>query len=330
MNMTVISRRHWLTTAAILAAGSRCFGQTVVPETDSPFASRWGESATQRWQFGLKLRTRSAVREVTATFPVPQPYDEQTVAVVDQQIDRGMTALPRSATGDLAKQIVVTAPALPASGQFDVLMTLDVTRRHTLAPIETDGLVIPERAPRSMRLFLGRSPNIDTGHSSIKRLHRELAESETDGESAWSIVRTIYETVRGKVGYVEGPIRKASDALRTGQGDCEDMTSLFVALCRLRRIPARMVWIPGHCYPEFCLFDPDGEPHWYPCQVAGSEAFGEMPEHRPILQKGDRFKVPESRGPVRYLAEHFQCVPRGKKAPRPTFVMQRIDDASSS
>ena len=52
------------------------------------------------------------------------------------------------------------------------------------------------------------------------------------------------------------------------------------------------VWVPGHCYPEFYLEDAEGRGHWIPCQAAGTRAFGSMPEHRPILQKGDNFRVP--------------------------------------
>ena len=88
-----------------------------------------------------------------------------------------------------------------------------------------------------------------------------------------------------------------------GFGDCEELTSLFVAMCRVAGIPARSVWVPGHCYPEFYLEDEQGEGHWYPCQAAGTRIFGAMPEARPVLQKGDNFRIPGSRQPQRYVQE---------------------------
>ena len=103
------------------------------------------------------------------------------------------------------------------------------------------------------------------------------------------------------------------------------MTSLFVAICRSSRIPARMVWIPDHCYPEFYLEDTQGQGTWFPCQAAGTRQFGAMDEYRPVLQKGDRFKVAEKRQPVRYVAEFFRCVPQGKRDPRPLFVREVIE-----
>jgi hypothetical protein len=144
-------------------------------------------------------------------------------------------------------------------------------------------------------------------------------------ENAWDYVEQIYDFVRDKVKYVEGDLKNASVALRDGRGDCEEMTSLFIALCRNARIPARMVWIPDHCYPEFYLEDGDGNGHWFPCQAAGTRLFGRMDEYRPVWQKGDRFKVPQRRGVVRYVTDFFKCDPRGKGTPRPKFVREAIE-----
>ena len=91
-------------------------------------------------------------------------------------------------------------------------------------------------------------------------------------------------------------IRSSVDALRSGHGDCEELTSLFIAVCRAAGIPARAVWVPGHCYPEFYLVDGEGHGRWFPCQAAGERMFGQMVEWRPILQKGDRFRVPGKSG----------------------------------
>ena len=120
-------------------------------------------------------------------------------------------------------------------------------------------------------------------------------------------------------------LRGALTALRVGHGDCEEMTSLFIALCRGNGIPARSVWIPGHCYPEFYLQDPEGRGCWFPCQAAGAEAFGTMTEQRPILQRGDSFRVAGESGPKRYVAETLRaknCV----ADPRVQWLSRRLDD----
>jgi hypothetical protein len=45
----------------------------------------------------------------------------------------------------------------------------------------------------------------------------------------------------------------------------------------------------------------DGRGQWFPCQAAGDYQFGSMVEARPILQKGDRFRLPGHSKPQRYV-----------------------------
>lgn len=295
--------------------------EEVVTSENSPFdPTILPDPTVSNWRFGLKLSTPVTCTDVVATFAVPRDWPEQTVEIVSQKLDAPLQAEVRDLPHDCARQVIVTAPRIAAGVNVDAYVEMKITRHNIGLPTNIDGLVIPQRLDRDLRMFTGNSPNIDASHGLIRKASRELEEKAPD--SAWKKVEAIYDFVREKVKYVEGPIRNASDALKDGQGDCEDMTSLFVAMCRNAKVPARMVWIPGHCYPEFLLFDPDGGTHWYPCQAAGSRAFGEMPEERPILQKGDKFRVPEKTSQVRYLAETFRCEKRGKGSPRPNFVME--------
>ena len=137
-------------------------------------------------------------------------------------------------------------------------------------------------------------------------------------------MEAIYDWVRDNVEYKNGPLKGALAALRDGNGDCEELTSLFIALCRASDVPARTVWVQGHCYPEFYLVDGKGKGHWFPCQAAGTRAFGEIPEHRPVLQKGDNVRPPYNRRvPKRYLANHLTGT--GGR-PRVTFVRRMVSE----
>jgi hypothetical protein len=107
-------------------------------------------------------------------------------------------------------------------------------------------------------------------------------------------------------------------------------TAREIALCRANKIPARAVWVPGHCYPEFYLTDGKGQGHWFPCQAAGEERqFGGMKEDRPILQKGDNFKVPEERGAQRYVKQ-FLSAKNAAADPQVRFVMERVKESRES
>jgi transglutaminase-like putative cysteine protease len=111
------------------------------------------------------------------------------------------------------------------------------------------------------------------------------------------------------VDYVEGPDKGAVETLRDGQADCQGRSMVFIALCRANKVPARMVWVDGHAYPEFYLEHAEGEGAWYPCESAGTRAFGEMPLARVILQKGDNFTVPERKERLRYASDYLVGLP---------------------
>ena len=144
----------------------------------------------------------------------------------------------------------------------------------------------------------------------------------------WHKVEMIYDWVRSHIKYrFDEELKGALQALKSGEGDCEELTSLFIAICRNHGIPTRSVWIPGHCYPEFYLEDVDGNGFWYPCQVAGSRSFGALVEYRPVLQKGDNFRLPGSSKSQRYVAETFRAA-RYTKPPMIQFVRKRVGSES--
>ncbi len=277
----------------------------------------------QNWRIGLILTTPVTCTNVLATFPVPMDWPEQKVTVTGQSIDPAISKWDTRELPGGAKQVVLTMARVPAGSTVEMTFTFQIERSRILGPEMTDDLVAPKRPGRELRLYMGNSPFIDASNGRVKAASRELAQLEAEND--WQRVEQIYDYVREKVQYVEGKLKNASQALIDGQGDCEEMTSLFVALCRNARIPARMVWIPDHCYPEFYLEDGDGNGHWFPCQTAGTRQFGRMDEYRPVLQKGDRYKVPEQKTPSRYVSEFFRCDKKGKSNPKPKFIREMIE-----
>jgi hypothetical protein len=296
--------------------------ETGVGDSASPSRLQYQNPQIQNWRIGLVLDTPVTCTNVIATFPVPMEWPEQKVKVLSQTIDPAVTRWTARELPGGAKQVVVQMARVTAGSTVEATFLVEIQRSRILPPEITADLVIPKRPSRDLRLYLGNSPYIDASAARIKIASRELAAMET--ESDWERVEQIYDYVREKVQYVEGSLKNASDALKDGQGDCEEMTSLFVALCRNARVPARMVWIPDHCYPEFYLEDGDGNGFWFPCQAAGTRQFGRMDEYRPVLQKGDRFKLPEKTSPVRYVSEFFKCDRKGKSDPDPNFVREMV------
>jgi hypothetical protein len=86
-----------------------------------------------------------------------------------------------------------------------------------------------------------------------------------------------------------------------------------------------MVWVDGHQYAEFYLEDPKGKGRWYPVQSAGTRAFGEMPNPKVILQKGDNFRVPERRRErLRYASDYTLLLAEPRFKPKVQYIREQL------
>lgn len=269
-----------------------------------PQGAKLGDSKTFRWRAGMIITASGgACKALNGYAPMPIDWPEQQVRIVDEEISPGVKVDYKTIDGTV-KLMMVKIASLPAGQEAKALVTLEIKRRPILPPDDVDIYVMPDvkKLRADVRPYLAPSPKIESRDSKIRSQAKQII---ADKEKAWEKVEAIYDWTREHVKYKEGaPLRGAIAAMKDGTGDCEDMTSLFIALCRAADIPARTVWVLGHCYPEFYLEDDKGDGHWFPCQAAGSRQFGGILENRPILQKGDNFKPPQGKGErQRYLAE---------------------------
>lgn len=281
----------------------------------------FGAQTTQRWRVGVEITAVGGpLTNVYATFPVPIDWPEQQVRVDKEEVPPGARTGHRILHNSV-KQRWVFIPSIPAGGTAKTLITFEVTKAAVNAPPDPRVFRAPKRAARTVRRHLAQSPFIESRNGKIRKLARELT---AEHDHVWDQVESIYDWVRKNIKYKDGKLKGALAALRDRTGDCEELTSLFIALCRAKRIPARTVWVPGHCYPEFFLEDDEGKGHWIPCQAAGTRAFGSIPDNRPILQKGDNFKVPEKRKAQRYVAEFLEVRGFRGGVPKVRFVRQLL------
>lgn len=286
-----------------------------------------GDAKVQRWQCGLELKAVGGpCRNIVGYIPFPAEWPEQSLRIVEENIARE-ARVTYETLNETVKLMVVKIANLPGGQEAKATVTFEVRRNVILAPEDTSIYKLPDAKKIDLRIrqFLQPSPKIESTHPRIRELAREVG---MDKESAWEHVEAIYDHVRDVVKYQNGPLKGAVAALKDGTGDCEELTSLFIAICRAANIPARSVWVPGHCYPEFYLIDADGKGHWFPCQAAGTRAFGQIPETRPILQKGDNFRPPWNKKEAqRYLAEYLTGSPiaNGGK-PQVKFIREIVAD----
>lgn len=303
------------------------FDRLGTAEPSTPGASAGGmpsvggvQSMVQRWKIGLQFRAKgSSCGNILGTMPVPVDWPEQTVKVVEEKLSPQVTELKyRELEGDV-KQMMITIPMLQTGETASAVVIFEVSRTPILPPEDTSKYVIPKNITKELRRYLAASPLIEISDPRIKAKAKEVTQ---DKEGAWEKVEAIYDWVRANVKYENSSLKGALAAMRDGKGDCEELTSLFVAFCRVNGVPARCVWIPNHCYPEFYLEDEEGKGHWFPCQAAGARDFGGMVEYRPILQKGDNIRVPEQKEPLRYAALQRGKAIRGGGQPDYDFIME--------
>ena len=258
---------------------------------------RLGEADVQKWKIGMiDTAVGGPVGRLTGTTTVPMKWPEQSLKLVNRDLSPGVTIGFKSF--GTATQMLVNFPPLAEGKSAHAMLTIEVTRYTLLPPEETEVYVAPDARslPAEFKAYLNPSPLIESDDLRIKAVARQLGQGRT---KAWAHVRAIYDWVRKTIKYKENPnkhdpkvkLDTCVQAIDKGTGDCNQLTSTFIAICRASGIPARTVQIPDHCYPEFYLLDEKGQGHWFPAEVSGTEDFGGVFTHTPILQKGDSFKI---------------------------------------
>ncbi len=258
--------------------------------SDAGKGPRLGNAVDQRWLAGIIVTAEGgACRNLLGTAPIPIEWPEQEVRTLDEEISPTAHVSYQKLDGSV-KVMVVKVPMLAGGQQAKALVTLEIKRSTLLPPKDTGIYKLPEakKVPRDVRPWLGTSPLIESSNPRLKSLAKQTV---ADKEKAWDKVEAIYQWVRKNITQKGGRLKGAILTIKEGEGNHEDMASVFIALCRAAGIPARTVWVPKHCYPEFYLLDDEGVGHWFPCQVAGREEFGGISETGPILAKGDSFRA---------------------------------------
>ncbi len=355
--------RSLIATTLCWLVGSSAFAQIADAPAD-PFRT-YGNTVSVRYRVGASIdATRGPVRDIVAMVAVPFECDEQEVLVTEEDISPEIDSVEYRTLHGGARQMVITIPYLPGKTEAHAILTFEVRTKIILPPNDalTAQLVPPKKPDRDLKRYLGRSPYIQHNHGKIRRTLREIfkegdddkkADDETDSEAestadptelttyeesdekseeavatltTWQRVEKIYDYVQKSIKYVEGEDQSAVETLEAGKGDCHDISALFVALCRADKIPARMVWVHEHQYPEFCLEDAAGNLHWFPSESSVMRAFGEMPTARVIMQKGDNFRVPERpRDTLRYASDYLIGLPvDGSGKPKVKYIREQL------
>ncbi|HEY1067660.1 MAG TPA: transglutaminase-like domain-containing protein [Pirellulales bacterium] len=325
--MALNRRRLFQLGAAAMAGGTGwnfalpVFAAAQTPASASDLGAKVGEKVKSRFKLGISITAkRGQCIQMEGTAPMPIEWPEQDVKIEEEDVTPGVRSAFREVSPTV-RQLVLSVPFLAVGQEAHALLTVAISRAPITPPTVTDVFQLPDtkKLKVDMKQYLRASPGIETAKSKFRDISKEVTEGKG---TAWEQVEALYDWTRENIEYVNGPFKGAWRALNDKNGDCEELSSVFIALCRCHGVPARTVWVPDHCYAEFYLEDDAGRGYWFPCQAAGARDFGGIPELRPILQKGDNFIVPEERKPVRYVAEKLT----GKGgSPGVKFIRESLD-----
>ncbi len=280
---------------------------------------------TYRVKIIIRVETpEGAVKNVTATGPIPMDWPEQRVRLISEKLSPQAKSSETILKGQAAL-LKLQVGQIPKGGSAFVERLYEITRYRTKFLIPPNELKPTRSIPAELRpQYTGIAPGVEIQSPQMIELAESLRKSnEQDGP--WEMIKSIWSWTRDNVKFENGDFRGALYAIEHHCGDCEEMSALFVGLCRLSGVSARTVWVEGHDYPEFYLLDKQGKGHWIPAQVVGPPWFGEITEYRPIFQKGDRFYDALQQTYVRYVP-HTVRVGDGEAAPKLIVDHQIIAD----
>jgi hypothetical protein len=292
-----------LVVTAVLGLSASAQAQVISNSGNGPKLAK--EKTVEHWKIGLVVMAKSGpCAGLFGTVAQPVNWPEQEVRVIEENISP-LASRVKYRMVDTVSQMVVEIPQLPGGEEAAVLLTYEITRQALLPPDDTSKLVKvpPKKLPKDVRPYLGPSPGIESQHGKIKALAKKILADTSASTTDWQRVETLFDWVRNNIEPRDKQQQPgAMQTLRDKASNHEGLCWLFIALCRASEIPARTVWVPKYCYPEFYLEDDDGEGYWFPCRIAGPREFGGINEPRPIWQKGDNFRTPDRpREAVRYI-----------------------------
>jgi len=258
----------------------------------------FGEPTKMNWRVGLVMVTGSKpVKDVICRIPVPVQWPEQTVSVYEENLPSEITAVGWEDLGNI-KMMKCRIGNVPPGTKVIATVTFTVSTKQIIGPKNTAIFGIPEKRTREIKPYFGESPEISLRNTKLKK---EAKKQFDIMQSDWVKVQALYDWVRDNIEERAGESKGSIAAFLNKFGTAEDRVSLFVAMCRINKVPARMVFVDGSQYAEFYLVDGAKQGHWFPCKVSGIREFGSIGEPRVILQKGDNYRVPGEKKKLKFV-----------------------------
>jgi transglutaminase-like putative cysteine protease len=272
------------------------------------YVPTFGRPQSRGFRVGVVIKTgRQPIKDVLAHIPVPQEWPEQEVGIFKDEVPGNFEVQEVEQLQGL-QRLVLHGRSIESKQTVVALMTYKVTTKVINQPSDTSIFRLPDHKDKAVKGFLMTSEGINFRNKKLRKQAEELASS---ADSDWGKAQAIYDWVRDNIEQLPEVANArylgAQAAFVKGEGFSDDVVSLFIAMCRSVRIPARTVYYDTGSYAEFMLDDGAGNHHWFPCDLVGLPAFGKTVEPKLILQKGDSIKVPGEKGRRKFVPATGIC-----------------------
>ncbi len=246
---------------------------------------------TSDWQFGMTIRATSDTSGIQATVPVPLDWPEQTVEVVSIDKPDSVSVARIKADRNESSHLYFKVGQLPAGQQVTVTVRMKIQKLASGVPPQTDRFVFDTSPGAALRKYLTPSPFIESRDPAIVALAESIP---VDSRApAWNQVETIYDWVRDNIEYQFDPeIRTCLSALENRRGDCEELSSLFIAICRARGIPAAPSGFPITRIPSFICWMKTASVSGSPVRQPDRGPLDSCPNANQYCKKGTNFGCP--------------------------------------
>jgi hypothetical protein len=251
---------------------------------------------------GVELQGKGDAVKLQATTPVPTEFPEQKIEKAEVLTEGCEARIAPLASG--AAQLEMAAGGISKGQVIRAVARFKMTLSKQYHGFAKEQFPAKQPLPVDIkRTYLQDSPGIQTSNEQVRKLAKEIA---AEHKHPWDQARAIAKWIRKNIEAHIGAYTSVTAAMQNKKGDCEEMSAVFVALCRALQIPARLVWVPNHNWAEFYLTNEKGEGHWLPGHVSCYDWFGWTGAHELVLQKGDRIMHPQKRVPQRLLQDWMQ------------------------
>lgn len=294
------------------------------PAVDNEAEVRYGKEHRSTQELGVRIKATSGpVKDVYGTLQMPTPWPEQTVRIIKEDISSGVRNSKEREVG-LLKQYLFHIPFIELGSEEAIIFTIEYARKEILPPEDPSVYVIPKKVDKELRIYLGDSPKLDPKSARVTQTLKEIFGELAEGASDWEKVKAIFQWVNDNITRQMTADAGTAEILKNKKANTDDVVATFVALCRAAKVPARMVWCYEGVSAEFYLEDAEGKGRWFPCSYGAENEFGFSTDKRPILLKGDSFRVPsdlfqipEHKGEQRCIQESLKCAAGTRGAGRP-------------